>query len=580
MSASKAKYPLGSPQEHIEMCETHDLPIDVICEDCDEFVCARCAKTDHKEHEWSTLPTAASQRRRGLPRFLKKIKEEDLPGIDEKLENISRKITENTEQCDAEIKKLHKHVDEIITKLSEIRKDNEQKLKENLEKSNEKLDVAKSDLCRKKREIAEIVLFFSENNSVMSDHGFVDNHRELTKMLYGLDVDLKNCTPSMRYSKGEISDAVLENLIGKSFDLDDIRICQSVGGGLLVTLVDKSHDLKLEPHSRRLVRHITVTGDVIHEYEYQEDGQTRLFSYPFRVTQNSNSDICVVNRTSEFTGGLMILSTSGHIKSIYRGQNLTKDFWPSNVVCDILCNILVPDINDVRIHLLSPDGEFLKFLLTENDRNHPSRLSLYKATLWVGYREGFVKVFQYRIKGEVIDAVLEKLIGKSFDLDDVYLTETSSFEYGEKEVVLLRVSGHVSTFISADPLQPGGICQSVDRGPLVTFLDEESDDFKLESHSRRLDFWPGNAVCDSLCNILVNDFNNKQIHLLSPDGEFLKFLLTENEVNCPSRLSLYKSTLQRLNIVFIIIIIDIIVIDIIDIIVVITSRTKNTSVWC
>ncbi|XP_062573498.1 uncharacterized protein LOC134235379 [Saccostrea cucullata] len=493
MAASKPKYPLGSPQEHIKMCGAHELPIDMICEDCDEFICAKCAKRDHRDHDWNTLPTTATERRRGLKTFLRKIKEEDLPGINKKIEKMSQQMTENKELCDSEIKKLQKHVDEVMARLTNIKKHMEQQFRDNLKKGNEKLDVAKSELNKKKKEVEEMVKFIEKNKNTMSDYGFIDNHRELKQLLSNLNVDVKNCTPSMRYSKGEVSDAVLEKFIGKSFDLDDIYltetslfkygekgvvllraggedqcymkqsesdyieqvnkegekkqqyyinpsdmcktetgevyfsdfsnnfigclspsgpvstvidtdplqsggICQSVDGGLLVTLLDEeSDDFKLESHSKRLVRHITVKGDVIHEYEYQEDGQTRLFVLPFRVSQNSNSDICVVNRTSENTGELVILSSSGHTKSIYRGQSMTEDFWPGNAVCDSLCHILVNDFNNKQIHLLSPEGEFLKFLLTDNEVNCPSRLSLYKSTLWVGYRKGLVKVFSYRM---------------------------------------------------------------------------------------------------------------------------------------------------------------------------------------
>ncbi|XP_062581492.1 uncharacterized protein LOC134243277 [Saccostrea cucullata] len=330
----------------------------------------------------------------------------------------------------------------------------------------------------------------------MSDYSLIDNHRELTKLLAVQDVDIKDCEYSVRYVKREISDDVMENMIGKTLDLNNISlnktnsfkygdkligvlealcedqcyirelgsdniekvnkegdksheynikanamcmnhdngdvyftdfskksisslspsgsvsivistdplvpwgICQSVDDGLLVTLRDKASDYyKLDIHSRRLVRHITVTGDVIHEYEYREDGQTRLFTFPLKVIQNSKSDICVVNHTSYTTGELVILSPSGRRKSVYRGQNLTKDFKPTDAVCDSLCNILVTDfyISKKQIHLLSPDGEFQKFLLQDNDVNLPVRLSLYKSTLWVGYREGLVKVFQYTL---------------------------------------------------------------------------------------------------------------------------------------------------------------------------------------
>lgn len=166
-------------------------------------------------------------------------------------------------------------------------------------------------------------------------------------------------------------------------------ICQSTEGGLLVTLVDdnikKCHP---DSKSRRLVIHVTLTGDVIREYEYQEDGQTRLFTVPYKVRQNGNTDICVVNRTSQSTGELVILSSSGFLKYVYHGN-------PTDVVCDAHCNIIVTDCTNSQIHLLSPDGEFMKYLLTENEVKHPRSMSLYKSTLWVGDNQGLIKVFQF-----------------------------------------------------------------------------------------------------------------------------------------------------------------------------------------
>ncbi|XP_062569727.1 uncharacterized protein LOC134231778 [Saccostrea cucullata] len=486
------KYPLGSPQEHIIMCEAHDSPIDMVCEDCDEFICGDCANTDHKDHKWKTLTTAATRRRRGLLKFLKKIKEGDLPGIAEKIKKVSKQITENIDLCDSEMKKLQKHYDEIMAKLAEVRICHGQTIRDNLDRKNDQLNHVKSELEMKKRGIVDTVEFMEENNSTMSDYSLIDNHRELIKILSELEVHTTNCEHSVRFTRGEINDDSLESLVGKTIDLDDIGvteinsfqfgdkpitvleafseeqcylrqshtkytekvnqqgkktqqlniipndvcmtengddyftdlsnksirrlspsgsvstvvstdpllpggICQSVDSGLLVTLIGcESDSYKLESHSRRLVRHITVTGDVIHEYEFQEDGHTRLFILPSTVTQNSNSDICVVNCTSANTGELVIMSPSGRKKFVYRGQNLTENFNPADVVCDSLCNILVTDPRNKQIHLLSPDGEFLKFL-PDNEVNRPYSLSLYMSTLWVGYREGVVKVFQYRM---------------------------------------------------------------------------------------------------------------------------------------------------------------------------------------
>ncbi|XP_061185000.1 tripartite motif-containing protein 75-like [Saccostrea echinata] len=176
------EYLMGSPLEDNKMCETHDLPINTICEDCDKFICNKCAKTDHRDHEWKSLSTAATEKRRGLLKYLTKIKEEDLPGIDEKIEKISQKIIENNELCDSEIKGLHKHCEALLARLVKILQRHERTLKDNLVKKNDKLNQEKSELDKRKRGIVNTVEFMEENNCKMSNYSLIDNHRELTKM--------------------------------------------------------------------------------------------------------------------------------------------------------------------------------------------------------------------------------------------------------------------------------------------------------------------------------------------------------------------------------------------------------------
>ena len=174
-------------------------------------------------------------------------------------------------------------------------------------------------------------------------------------------------------------------------------ICLIKAGCLLVTLRDSESDpFQPNSHSRRLVRHVTLTGDVIREYEYQEDGQTRLFTMPMRVTQSGNTDICVINRTSGLSGELMILSFSGSLKSVYPEQNQRGKLNLTDVVCDSYSNILVSELSNSSVHLLSPDGTFMLYLLTENQVKHPTIMSLKKSTLWIGNAKGLVKVFQYK----------------------------------------------------------------------------------------------------------------------------------------------------------------------------------------
>lgn len=182
--------------------------------------------------------------------------------------------------------------------------------------------------------------------------------------------------------------------------LTPIGICQSIDKGLLITFIDVASDLESvisRPNSstRCLVSHMKPTGHVIREYEYHENGLTRLFTIPYRVKQNGNTDIYVVNMTSKSTGELVILSVSGYLRNRYSGQKLVKKFHPTDVACDSRFNIIVNNFFNSNIHLLSSEGEFMKYLLTRNDVADPYSMSLCKSTLWVGNSHGLVKVFNY-----------------------------------------------------------------------------------------------------------------------------------------------------------------------------------------
>eukprot|EP00105_Crassostrea_gigas_P045013 XP_019929161.1 PREDICTED: uncharacterized protein LOC109620696 [Crassostrea gigas] len=494
MAAISSKYPFGSAQEHIPMCEKHDLMIDMTCEDCDEFICSQCAKTDHKDHNWKTISTAGIQRRKELKNTLSKVKEKDVKEMDDKIKKSGKLMEDNRKFCDSEVFKLQKHYDEIVSKLDEIKKNIETKLRENLERKNAEVREKKLDLEKKTKQVLDLVKFLEEKHSTMSDYSLIDNLRDLINFVANADSDIEKGDYSMRYRGGVISEESLESIIGQTFDLDDISvtetdsfqyggegfitfileainedtcvvggfgsgyieqinkknekrkklyipnvnnvcvmgngdlfvsssveecirivrlstsdavsrtvsntaplkpggICQSTEGGLLVILRDtKSKDSS----SRRLVRHVTLTGDVIREYEYQMDGQTCLFTNPCRVRQNGNTDICVVNKTSKAAGELVILFESGSLRCRYNGQKLVEQFNPTDVVCDSHCNIIVNDIVNSKIHLLSPDGEFMKYLLTENELIRPWSMSLYKSNLWIGDFHGLVKVFQFK----------------------------------------------------------------------------------------------------------------------------------------------------------------------------------------
>ena len=142
------------------------------------------------------------------------------------------------------------------------------------------------------------------------------------------------------------------------------------------------------------MQRITLTGKILHTYEFREDGTTRLFTLPGRMAENGNSDICAINRTSDFTGELIVLYADGRLRFTYRGQEGPK-FDLRDVACDSERRIIVLECTKTTsLSLLSPNGTFLRFLLSDMF-DYPYTLALYQNTLWIGFREGVVKVYTY-----------------------------------------------------------------------------------------------------------------------------------------------------------------------------------------
>uniref|UniRef100_A0A8W8MGT2 B box-type domain-containing protein n=1 Tax=Magallana gigas TaxID=29159 RepID=A0A8W8MGT2_MAGGI len=227
MATISTIYPLGSPQEHTPMCEKHDLTLDMTCEDCDEFICSQCAKTDHKDHDWKTISTAGSQRRRELKKTLGKVKEEDVKMMDEKIKKASEQMEDNQKCCDPEVSKLQEHYDAIVSKLDEIKKNFETKLRENLERKNAEVSKKKLVLEKKKEQIKDLVKFLEDKHGTMSDYSLIANLRDLINLVSDTDSDMEKGGYSVSYRRGDISEGSLESMMGQTFDLDDISVTET-----------------------------------------------------------------------------------------------------------------------------------------------------------------------------------------------------------------------------------------------------------------------------------------------------------------------------------------------------------------
>lgn len=109
------------------------------------FICKQCAKTDHFEHDWNTISTAANIRRRELKKYLGKVKEEHVKMIEESIQDAIQQMERNQNCCDSEVSKFQIQYDNIVSTLGEIKEKYEKKMR-NI------LDVKNAEVRRKKKQ--------------------------------------------------------------------------------------------------------------------------------------------------------------------------------------------------------------------------------------------------------------------------------------------------------------------------------------------------------------------------------------------------------------------------------------------
>ena len=185
-----------------------------------------------------------------------------------------------------------------------------------------------------------------------------------------------------------------ESVIVSTKPLYPTYISKTPTDDVLVSLLDDGDLYELQPSSRRLVQRMMPTGKVINTYEFQEDGTTRLFILPGTTAMRGNCDICVINRTSGDTGELIVLHRDGRVRATYHeheGSKLTL----SDVACDSMNRIIVSDLNNKSLLLLSVDCAFLRHLMSDTF-DYPFTIALNQDKLLVGFYDGTVKVYNYK----------------------------------------------------------------------------------------------------------------------------------------------------------------------------------------
>ncbi|XP_062578103.1 E3 ubiquitin-protein ligase TRIM71-like [Saccostrea cucullata] len=151
-------------------------------------------------------------------------------------------------------------------------------------------------------------------------------------------------------------------------------------------------------NAARMVKY-SKTGTKIQEFETDKTGE-RLFIHPRFICENVNEDICISD-LNLMNNNVVVLNKSGYLRFRYDGNatgTLKEGFQPHGVATDSLGHILIADNANNAVHLISQDGNFLSYILTEDDGiSLPHGISVdTHDNLWLVEEENAcVKVYQY-----------------------------------------------------------------------------------------------------------------------------------------------------------------------------------------
>ena len=224
MAEKNKEYPFGTPQEHALICEKHNsMPIDIICEDCEDFICSKCVKEDHKDHNWDTITSAATVKTRGLLNSLNKVEKEFISRLDEKIRKLNENMKENEKNCNTEVLRNRRHLNTMVKKIYETRKLHEKQLRDSLVNENAYLSKVILSVKEKKETVLQRFKSLKENYSTMTDNVLLKTRRDLIKFMSTEDDCMKKCGFSLKYDSIDNGEQLRESMMGRiDFDSEEI----------------------------------------------------------------------------------------------------------------------------------------------------------------------------------------------------------------------------------------------------------------------------------------------------------------------------------------------------------------------
>ncbi|XP_052081795.1 protein wech-like [Mytilus californianus] len=162
---------------------------------------------------------------------------------------------------------------------------------------------------------------------------------------------------------------------------------------IILGVRERVDDYNLTDKSCRKVIIFGMDGKQKQSYEYDKHKQ-RLFTLPYRITSNVNNDILVIDIISNEDWRVVVLDREGQVKWTYQRQpevNLgDTPFCPTDIVTTSVGHVIVTDVNNHALHVLSGEGDILTCkVMKDQGIIFPMSLDIdTKGQLWVGCYSG------------------------------------------------------------------------------------------------------------------------------------------------------------------------------------------------
>ena len=197
--------------------------------------------------------------------------------------------------------------------------------------------------------------------------------------------------------EGEVAVSDPEKAEVKIFGVDgdySRTFCEGLEKPCGITRKVNGDILILDSSSGCITTHNPASGAILETIPDKNDNDTEdILTEPHYLTSNANNYVIVSDQAAP---NIKIFDPKGNCLAITTG-NIMRPFQPYGVCTDKLGYIFVADRDDHRVHLLAPDGRFIRYLVSrDHDVWHPMAVAInHEGHLVVTEALGKVKVFRY-----------------------------------------------------------------------------------------------------------------------------------------------------------------------------------------